>query len=188
MPSRSPCAVRRPHRGTSRGASACAPRSRSLCWPSPCPRGHGAYCRPRRRASDRFDRHPTHLRNIPVGPARPGTALEEDSQEEEEALFTPGSTVRLATSPSASGPTASSFPLRSILTPSWFWVGAVWLLGALAVVSAPIIGRIALRRWARAAEPIVGDDWTALLSDISERLGLTRRVTLLRSDRAPPCR
>ena len=37
---------------------------------------------------------------------------------------------------------------------------------------------------AREAEPIVDDDWTALLRDLSARLGLSRRVTLLRSDRA----
>jgi BlaR1 peptidase M56 len=51
-------------------------------------------------------------------------------------------------------------------------------------VSAPIVGRIALRRWARGAGPIVGDEWITLLDDLSTRLGLTRRVTLLRHDRA----
>ena len=34
------------------------------------------------------------------------------------------------------------------------------------------------------AVPIVDDDWTALLGDLSARLGLSRRIALLRSDRA----
>jgi hypothetical protein len=61
---------------------------------------------------------------------------------------------------------------------------AAWLAGAASVLSAPLAGRIALRQWAREASPIVGDDWNALLSDLSSRLGLSRRVTLLRSARA----
>ena len=52
-----------------------------------------------------------------------------------------------------------------VLTPSWSWLWAAWLAGAVTVLSAPMAGRIALRRWAREAEPIVGDDWTALLAD-----------------------
>jgi beta-lactamase regulating signal transducer with metallopeptidase domain len=120
-------------------------------------------------------------------PERAGTArqsLEGVAFDEEQALLTPGSAGRLASRPSAPGPTAPSVSLQSILTPSWWWLWAAWLTGAVTIVSAPIVGRIALRRWARGAGPIVGDEWITLLDDLSTRLGLTRRVTLLRHDRA----
>jgi beta-lactamase regulating signal transducer with metallopeptidase domain len=125
--------------------------------------------------------------SLAPGLDRPSTArhsLLGVAPEEEEAPLTSGSTVGLAPASSASGPTPSSLLFRSVLTPSWWWLWTAWLAGAVAVVSAPIVGRFALQLWARAAEPIVGDDWIALLDDLSTRLGLTRPVTLLRSERS----
>jgi beta-lactamase regulating signal transducer with metallopeptidase domain len=103
---------------------------------------------------------------------------------EEEALLNAGPAGRLPSRPTAASPTPPSVPSRGVLTPSWSWLWAAWLAGAVTVLSAPIAGRIALARWAREAEPIVGDDWSALLRDLSARLGLTRRIALLRSARA----
>jgi beta-lactamase regulating signal transducer with metallopeptidase domain len=120
-------------------------------------------------------------------PERPGTAppsLEGVALEDEEDRLHAGLAGRLASRPSAAGPSTPSPPLRSILTPSWWWLWAAWLAGAVTVLSAPIVGRIALRRWAHAAEPVRGDDWTALLADLSAHLGLTLRVALLYRDRA----
>ncbi len=72
-------------------------------------------------------------------------------------------------------------PSWRIPAPSWSWLWAAWLAGALAVLSTPLAGRIALRRLTRDAKPITDPDWTALLRDLSARLHLARRVTLLRS-------
>ncbi len=119
-------------------------------------------------------------------PAQPGTAPQSlvGIALEEEAILNAGPAGRLPSRPTAASPTQPSVPSRGVLTPSWWWLWAAWLAGAVTVLSAPIAGRIALRRWAREAEPIVGDDWTALLRDLSARLGLTRRIALLRSARA----
>jgi beta-lactamase regulating signal transducer with metallopeptidase domain len=116
-----------------------------------------------------------------ASPDRPRTgpqSLEEFAVEGEEAFVNAGRAAPLSSRPSAAGPTAPTVTYRAVFTPSWLWLWVVWLAGAVTFLSAPIAGRIALRRWARAANPILGDSWTALLTDLSARLGLTRRVSL----------
>ncbi len=75
-------------------------------------------------------------------------------------------------------------PSWHIPAPSWSWLWTAWLAGALAVLSTPMAGRIALRRLTRDARPIDDADWTDLLRDLSARLHLARRVMLLRSPHA----
>ncbi len=84
--------------------------------------------------------------------------------------------------PTVPAPIATSAGTRwHIPAPSWSWLWAAWLAGALAVLSTPMAGHIALRRLTRDAGPITDPDWTDLLRDLSARLHLTRRVALLRS-------
>jgi beta-lactamase regulating signal transducer with metallopeptidase domain/protocatechuate 3,4-dioxygenase beta subunit len=85
--------------------------------------------------------------------------------------------------PAAANPVvAPSGSSWRILALSWPWVA--WLQGALAVLSTPMAGWVALRRWTRQAEPIDDAEWIALLSDLTARLGLSRQITLLRGARA----
>jgi beta-lactamase regulating signal transducer with metallopeptidase domain len=64
------------------------------------------------------------------------------------------------------------------------WLGATWLVVALAILAIPLAGRLALQRLARGARPIDEGPWADLLRDLAGRLGLARRVTLLRSPHA----
>jgi hypothetical protein len=72
------------------------------------------------------------------------------SEEESPSILNTG----LAGRPSSRPTTASTVPSWRSPSPSWSWLWAVWLSGVLIVLSAPIAGRIALRRWAREAERI----------------------------------
>lgn len=131
--------------------------------------------RPIRPSSD--SPHPDPVQPGAYPESLVGISLEED------ALLNTGLAGRLPSRPTA-GPTPPAVPSRGVLTPSWWWLWGAWLVGAVTVLSAPITGRIVLRRWAREAEPIIDDDWTALLREMSAQLGLTRRIALLRSARA----
>ena len=116
---------------------------------------------------------------------RPGIAsspLGDTTFSDEDGLGNAGPTVRLPARLSVSGPTARAVPSWRLFAPTWSWLWAAWIAGAATVLSGPMAGRIALRRWVRAAQPIVGDDWTALLTELSLTLGLRRRVALLQSD------
>jgi beta-lactamase regulating signal transducer with metallopeptidase domain len=126
---------------------------------------------------------PTSADSPAAHPGPSGTAspsLDEIAFEQDESLPVAGPSGRLPSPPTA----AAGVPSWRILDPSWSWLWGAWLAGGLVVLAAPIAGRIALRRWASAAMPIVDDDWTAMLGELSARLGLSRRVALLRSDRA----
>jgi beta-lactamase regulating signal transducer with metallopeptidase domain/protocatechuate 3,4-dioxygenase beta subunit len=70
------------------------------------------------------------------------------------------------------------------LTPSWTWLWAAWLAGALAVVSRSLAGWIAVRRLSRESRPIDDAGWNDLVRELSIPLGLSRRILLLRSERA----
>jgi beta-lactamase regulating signal transducer with metallopeptidase domain/protocatechuate 3,4-dioxygenase beta subunit len=87
---------------------------------------------------------------------------------------------RLPSRSSAAGPLAPA-PGRwwVRLAPSWSWLWATWLAGALAVLSAPLAGWIAVRRLSRAARPIDDAGWPDLLREQSTQLGLSRRIVLL---------
>jgi beta-lactamase regulating signal transducer with metallopeptidase domain len=103
---------------------------------------------------------------------------------DEDPLRDSGSAGRPASRPDTARPAAQRGRSWVLFNPSWSWLWAAWLVGATTVLSAPIAGGIALRRWAREAEPIVGEDWTALLLGLSAQLGLTGHIRLLRSTRA----
>ncbi len=85
---------------------------------------------------------------------------------------------RPTTAPTIAPPPARTWRLPP---PSWSWIWAVWLAGSLGVLARPVAGRIALRRLTRDARPIDDADWRDLLHELATRLGLTRRVVLLRS-------
>ena len=142
-----------------------------------------ASCRPQRRPADRFHRRATPRTLVPAQPAKapqsPGAI-----DLEEEMLESDRPAGRLPSRPTAANRNAALIRSWGIFTPSWSWIWAAWLIGAGTVMSAPIAGRIALRRWTREAEPVVGDDWASLLRDLSARLSLARPVILLRSNRA----
>jgi beta-lactamase regulating signal transducer with metallopeptidase domain len=101
--------------------------------------------------------------------------------DESEFEMTDDAEAEPATRPTVPAPDGLTWRIPA---PSWSWLWAVWLAGALAVLSTPMAGRIALRRLTRDAAPITDPDWTELLRDLSATLGLTRRVVLLRSPRA----
>ncbi len=61
---------------------------------------------------------------------------------------------------------------------------SAWLAVAMLILSVPLIGRLALWRLARGAEPIEDGDWAELLSELTARLGLSRRVRLLQGRHA----
>jgi beta-lactamase regulating signal transducer with metallopeptidase domain/protocatechuate 3,4-dioxygenase beta subunit len=103
---------------------------------------------------------------------------------EVEPLVDADSSSKLPSALIASSPSQPPVRSPSFVTPSWSWLWALWLAGAGVVISGPIAGRIALSRWERKAEPIVDDGWTALLTQVSSQLGQSRRVVLLRGDRA----
>ena len=71
-----------------------------------------------------------------------------------------------------------------VAVPSWSWPWAAWLAGALAVLSAPLAGWIAVSRLTSDAEPIDDAEWTAQVRDLAAELGLMRRIRLLRGTRA----
>jgi beta-lactamase regulating signal transducer with metallopeptidase domain/protocatechuate 3,4-dioxygenase beta subunit len=119
-------------------------------------------------------------------PAPSGAATQSlaESSLEDDALHDGGFARRLPSGSSHASQNPPPVRSRSVFTASWWWLWVAWLAGAMTVLSAPIAGRIALHRWAHEAEPIVSDDWTGLLRDLSARLGLSRRIALLRSARA----
>ena len=64
------------------------------------------------------------------------------------------------------------------------WLAAAWSALMMLFLAVPMVGRFALWRLARGARPIEEGEWNVLLGDLSARIGLSRRVTLLRSRHA----
>ena len=100
--------------------------------------------------------------------------------------------------PSAYGrsPSGAKVPENSTAAPSsvnpdiprkfspWTWLAGTWSAVALLILAVPLVGRMALWRLSRRAQAIEEGEWTALLRDLTARLGLSRRVALLRSRHA----
>jgi len=63
------------------------------------------------------------------------------------------------------------------------WLLPFWILGAVLVLVPVVVGRLALWRLCRSAQPMGSGSWTDLLQALAQRLRLRRRVVLLRSDR-----
>ena len=97
-------------------------------------------------------------------------------------LFPVGPATGLARPSAADSVVLPSGPSWRVPVQSWPWIA--WLAGAMIVLSSPIAGRLALRRWTRQAGAIDAAEWTALLGDLAARLGLSRRIRLLRGTRA----
>jgi len=69
--------------------------------------------------------------------------------------------------------------------PHWSeWILLLWIAGAAAAIAPLLVGMVGVWRRARRAEHIADGAWATLLPTLSAELGLTRRVTLLESDRA----
>ena len=64
------------------------------------------------------------------------------------------------------------------------WLAAAWSALMMLFLAVPMVGRFALWRLAAGARPIEEGEWIALLARPLRRLGLSRRVTLLRSRHA----
>ena len=73
---------------------------------------------------------------------------------------------------------------RILQRPLWFWILAAWSAGALPLLAGPLIGRLVLRSSMRGARPLDQNEWAELVRETSSRVGIRRRVLLLRSDRA----
>jgi beta-lactamase regulating signal transducer with metallopeptidase domain len=94
--------------------------------------------------------------------------------------------------PRSAGPVAASASLPppppepggiSALAPS-SWLMTVWATVASAVLTLPLMGRLAVRRLQRRAQPMEDGEWVDLLHDLTAQLGVSPRVTLLRSHQA----
>ncbi len=68
-------------------------------------------------------------------------------------------------------------------SPSTAMISA-WSTVAMLILTVPLIGRLALWQLARGAESIEDGEWAELLSALNGRLGLSRRVRLLRGRHA----
>ncbi len=88
-----------------------------------------------------------------------GTAFGEDDLLGPEPAARPD---RPAAAEPVGPPSVSSW---RIPVPAWPWLA--WLVGVLAVLSSPLAGWVALRRWTRQAEPIDDAWWTALLHELA---------------------
>jgi beta-lactamase regulating signal transducer with metallopeptidase domain len=116
------------------------------------------------------------------GPREPAADFLAELDPEGESLA--GGTASAFRPASASLKQATAGRSWRLPRPSWDWLWVAWLAGASAVLAGPISGRFTLRRWAREAEPMEGEGWDALLRGTSSQLGLSRRVRLLRGERA----
>ncbi len=80
-------------------------------------------------------------------------------------------------------PPAEVFTVRDGL----FWATIIWAAGAMVCLLPIMLGHLGLRRLERTTKPATGDMWQRLSAEIAAALGLTRNVTLLRSEtRAMP--
>ncbi|MFN8178016.1 MAG: M56 family metallopeptidase [bacterium] len=79
-------------------------------------------------------------------------------------------------SPAAAGPAPFSGPLAP---PAARLLGALWLLGALAVAGRCLIGHVGLARLARRGTALSGSAWQELLADVAARAGVAAPVRLL---------
>ncbi len=120
-----------------------------------------------------------------LGPplAAPGP-LDDLTLDGDELMGSARATGSLSRGMPASPIASSSLRWGFVPAPSWSWLWAVWLAGVLAVLSARLAGWIALGRLTRDAEPIDDAEWTTQARDLAAKLGLTRRILLLRGARA----
>ncbi|HEX8243470.1 MAG TPA: M56 family metallopeptidase, partial [Longimicrobium sp.] len=83
----------------------------------------------------------------------------------------------VGTTPSPASPSLSG----SGWTVDWGTaIPVIYLLGVLAVFARVLAGRWSVRRLAREASPVTGEEWTALLRDLVWMMDVDRPVTLLR--------
>ena len=66
----------------------------------------------------------------------------------------------------------------------WTWAFVIWAAGASLVLGGPFLGRLILLYSLRDAVHMDSGDWAELARDAAQKLGLRRRVTILRSNRA----
>ena len=104
--------------------------------------------------------------------------------------LTPGAIAPKApASPNAAEPAAASHDstggsrkIAASFSANWMVFGLVaWFAGAALVFVSAVIGRFRLRRLSRRAQPLQDTDWTQLLKEACETLGLRRTVVLLQS-------
>jgi len=65
------------------------------------------------------------------------------------------------------------------------WALLLWAAGTAVCLLPPVLGRLSLRRLARASRRIEGGSWAHLARRASEAVGLRRRVVLLQSNAEP---
>ena len=68
--------------------------------------------------------------------------------------------------------------------PFGFWLIAVWLLVAMMALVPLFVGTVFVGRLIRCAMPLEDEPWPMLVRSLSERLGLRRRVRVLRTNRS----
>jgi beta-lactamase regulating signal transducer with metallopeptidase domain len=74
-------------------------------------------------------------------------------------------------------------PVPAIAESGTRWIAGVivaWMAGFAVVMSPLVCGVVRTRRIARRCTPMTGTEWNKLVADVSGRIGLTRRVTLLK--------
>jgi len=106
--------------------------------------------------------------SLELGPVKPSPAIAESVPGEH---------------PLVQGSPASGQQLfKAHVSRNWVALGfGAWAFGALLVLLYPVVGRIQLLRMEKNAEALATSEWTALLAEASETLGLRRRVVLLQS-------
>jgi HEAT repeat protein/beta-lactamase regulating signal transducer with metallopeptidase domain len=88
-----------------------------------------------------------------------------------------------AAAPAAPAPAVAA----STTQPSLSWttlLAAVWLIGMAAIVGRLLVGMLAVQWMSRRTETIADAPWLPLARALAAELGLTRRLTFLRSPRA----
>lgn len=96
----------------------------------------------------------------------------------------PGLTASMNDSMLASVPSYESLGVNRLRLTFPVWILLLWVAGTAAAVAPLFVGIVGVWRRARRARPVTDGTWARLLPTLSEELGLGRRVSLLKSDRA----
>ena len=85
------------------------------------------------------------------------------------------------TSPRATTSFARAVSSLGLAWPAWLLM--IWVAGAAVVLLRLLAGAVSVRRLARRARPVTEEPWAGLLAQTVSHLGVSRAVSLLKSDR-----